>query len=113
MKIRIYQVNENNPAAIPLLFMDFQSAIRLSGGKINAEYYRKTFDGDVGTDSLKDIFTMFNIAHPEGYTGRSMSVSDVIEIIRAKDSSIFYFCDNIGFVRIRFDSEKVQGDGNE
>lgn len=112
MKIRIYQVNENNPAAVPFLFTRYTEAIRI-GGEIKAEHYKMTFDGDVATDSLQELFTMFNIASPEGYTGRSMSVSDVIEIIRTKDSSIFYFCDNIGFVRIRFDSEKVQGDGNE
>jgi hypothetical protein len=46
---------------------------------------------------------MFNTDHPAGYTGRSLSVSDVVEITDG-DKKGFYFCDNIGFQKIDFDS---------
>ena len=37
-----------------------------------------------------------------GYKGRSLSVSDVVEIFLASGGSEFYYCEPIGFKRIRF-----------
>ena len=44
---------------------------------------------------------------PEGYKGRTLSVSDVVEIICSGEKSIFYFCDSFDFKRIEFQKEKV------
>lgn len=48
---------------------------------------------------LEDLFTLFNLNHPSDYTGRSLSVSDVVEIVR-KDGSRYYYCDCFGWKRI-------------
>ena len=51
------------------------------------------------------IFYVFNMEHPSGYKGRSLSVSDVVEIFLASGGSEFYYCEPIGFKRIRFEKE--------
>ena len=43
-------------------------------------------------EELEDIFRVFNIAFPEDYKGRSLSVSDIVEIDGDK-----YYVDSIGF----------------
>ena len=44
-----------------------------------------------------------NLERPEGYKGRSLSVSDVVEIVDENGDSTFHFCDSIGFKQIDFD----------
>jgi hypothetical protein len=48
---------------------------------------------------LNNIYEQFNIAHPEDYTGRSVSISDVILLKYGSDVSSHYV-DRIGFVEI-------------
>jgi hypothetical protein len=50
---------------------------------------------------LDNIFKVFNIAHPAGYMGRSVSVSDVIVLRHNFDTSIFYV-DSVGFAEIDY-----------
>lgn len=54
--------------------------------------------------SLENIYQKFNVDHPADYKGRSLSVSDVVEI-RESDTLNpgFYFVDSIGFKSISFD----------
>ena len=58
----------------------------------------------IGMESLENIYQKFNVDHPADYTGRSLSVSDVVEI-RESDTLKpgFYFVDSIGFKKISFD----------
>ena len=54
--------------------------------------------------SLENIYQKFNVDHPADYKGRSLSVTDVVEI-RESDTLNpgFYFVDSIGFKSISFD----------
>jgi hypothetical protein len=52
---------------------------------------------------------MFNRNHPHGYKARSLSVSDVVEVVAdEKLKPGFYFCDSIGFQEVEFDPNKTQ-----
>lgn len=53
------------------------------------------FDRDV----LEDLFVMFNQQRPEGFCGRFMSMSDVVEIVR-KEKTRLYYCDRACWVEI-------------
>lgn len=79
-------------------------------GTVPAEYYLMVFNGSI--DCPKDLpedpegrdyevleraFTIFNISHPTGYCGRSLSVSDVVGI-----EDRYYLCAVRGFNRITF-----------
>ena len=52
------------------------------------------------SEILKNLYEQFTANIPQDYRGRPMSVSDVIEIVRA-DGSHYYYCDRIGFTEIQ------------
>lgn len=109
MRIKIYQVNmerdENRVA-----FMGMDSLPRFQGNsEIDSGIYDLVFAGEVNCQSLEEIYQMFNLNHPTGYKARSLSVSDVVEVVKTDDiESGFYFCDSFGFQKVLFDQDKAQ-----
>ena len=102
MKIRIYQIemslDEHNIA--------FQSYAKMQEKYPNgfpANMYRMVYEGVVPTKELSVVFYIFNMAHPQDYRARSLSVSDVIEVVEENEST-FYYCDTIGFREVQFDT---------
>lgn len=105
MRIRIYQIemslDEHNVA--------FRSYTEMQGkypSGIPANLYRMMYEGVVPTKELSVVFYIFNMAHPQDYRTRSLSVSDVIEVIEESGSTFFY-CDSIGFREVSFDTSSV------
>jgi len=45
---------------------------------------------------LEKLFEMFNINHPEDYKARSLSLSDVVAIVRTNVTR-YYYCDSFGW----------------
>lgn len=104
-KIRIYQIDIELDT-LGLTFMPYD-IFKSKGYEIPpAPIYRLVFDGDVGTDDLRNIFTMFNINHPFGYKERSLSMSDIVEVYD-DDRSEFYLCDTFEFHRVIFDKDQI------
>ena len=120
MKITLYQIVPK-PENRYLIFSDFNSIQAASGGRVPAEIYEAVFSGDPDialpgdaknkTDrelaELEAVFVRFNVSHPEGFLGRSMTMSDVVEVIRSEKESRFFFCDRFGFEEIAFEKEKA------
>lgn len=55
-------------------------------------------------DLLEDMYTIFNYSKPVGYTGHSMSVSDVVAVCEKDGRSYrtrYFFTDNIGFKELK------------
>ena len=106
MKIALYQI-------IPELDTDKLMFNNLSymrcayGKEIPAQLYEQVFCGDVDAKSIEDVFAVFNINFPKDYRGRSMSVSDVLEVIETPKESRFYYCDSVGFEEVEFDANKA------
>lgn len=109
MNIRIYQINRSRDVN-NVAFDGMELLERFQGStKIDSSIYDKVFDDEVDCLSLEGVFGMFNTAHPADYRGRSLSVSDVVEIVEAENVKPgFYFCDSIGFKEIQFEPEKTQ-----
>ena len=108
MNVRIYQINlkrdTNNIA-----FMNYESLPKFQGSsEIDSSIYDKVFEGEVVCKSLEDVYQMFNLNHPQGYKARSLSVSDVVEVIAKDGTSQFHFCDSFGFQEVDFEPEKTQ-----
>lgn len=112
MRIRIYQI-EPELDRHNLMFRDFETAAAVCKDKLPADAYACIFDGEVEADSLEGLYTIFNIQHPPGYRGRSMSVSDVVEICVSEAESAFYYCDSFGFARVQFDKALCARLGDE
>lgn len=83
---------------------------RFSGkSEVDASIYDRVFDGSVNCKDLEEVYEMFNVKHCTGYVGRSLSMSDVVEVVSCTNPSIekgFYYCDSIGFKKIPFSIEK-------
>ena len=108
MKLCIYQIDlkldVKNVAFRPYAEIQIQY-----GGRIPAELYRRVYEGAVEAENLEDVFYIFNMDHPEDYRARSLSMSDVVEIIEDHGSS-FYICDTFGFKEVPFDTSQVLED---
>ena len=91
-------------------FMNYESLPKFQGSsEIDSSLYDKVFEGEVNCFTLEKLYEIFNLEHPAGYKGRSMSVSDVVEIIDGNTGkSYFHFCDSFGFQQISFKPEKTQ-----
>lgn len=101
MDITIYQINmgrDHNRIAFEGLDL-----LKLYQGsdKIDSRIYDRVFEGEVDCKDLEDVYRKFNLEHPEGYKGRSLSVSDVVEIVP-------YPCHASGRVQSGSDVEEIQ-----
>ena len=104
MEIRVYQVNTDRDYE-EIAFMPYDYAEQHD---IDSYAYDKVYDGKMEANSLEDVFRLLNIGRfPDGYLGRSLSVSDVCEVI-TNGQSDFYYCDSIGFKKIDFDPTETQ-----
>lgn len=65
----------------------------LDSYKMVAKGIVKAEDSDF--DALDKLFHEYNVAHPAGYRGRSISVSDVIKL-----NDKYYYCQPIGWDNI-------------
>ena len=91
----IYQINVDRDTA-NVCFIGMESLERIKGTKeVNAAAYDRVYDGKMDCNSLENIYQKFNIDHPGDYKGRSLSVSDVVEI-RESDTLNpgFYFVEH-------------------
>lgn len=101
MKVRIFQLESGSDN----IFMNYEHTA--ANGGIKEDKYKQIYGGEVYADSLEDVFTIGNTDQPPGYYGRSISVSDVIEICEGKDTG-FWFVDSFGFKRLDdFDISKT------
>lgn len=106
LKIVLYQIIPELDTK-RLMFNCIESIMKSCGDKFPAEIYELVFSGDVEAKSCDEVWTIFNTNLPNGYKGRSMSVSDVVEIIDSDKQSKFFFCDSFGFKEIDFNKKKV------
>ncbi len=102
--IKIYQINLDRDKD-NLAFIPYDNAVRIQGSSdINASLYDIIYEGAVDASGIEDIYRIFNLEKPDGYKGRFLSVSDVVEVIKSDDIKPgFYYCDFIGFKKISFD----------
>lgn len=105
--IRIYQINldrDTNRAA----FMN-SGRLKARNKKIDFASYDLVYEGNPGCTDLEDIYLTFNMIRPEDYRGRSLSVSDIVELVGNDEECGFYFCDSLGWKKLKmsfkFDEE--------
>lgn len=94
LQYTIYQL----PGTHPALFLSYDYAKK--NGGVNMSDYQKVYSGEIPGNSeneiLEKLYMIFNVNHPEGFTGHSLSISDIVEL----EGKGFYFCDTIGWVKI-------------
>jgi hypothetical protein len=102
-KYQIYQLDLHNQDVVNerKAFMGWAYIINHTSG-FNFQQYTKVYEGILpevadkqDSDYLEDLFTKFNLNHPDDYQGRSLSTSDVVIL----DETIYY-CDNYGWKEV-------------
>ena len=102
-RICIYQINRERDKN-RVMFCGFAEKEKLTGEtEVDPQIYDLVYTGEVCCRSLEDIFHIFNGEYPPDYKARSLSVSDVVEIVDSKNiEKGFYFCDTFGYKKIDF-----------
>lgn len=103
MEIRIYQIDMERDKD-RVVFYGLEDLTELEGGnKLDNSIYDGVYSGEVDCDSLEDVYKMFNLEHPSDYRGRSLSVSDIVEVKSSENVEPgFYYCDSFGFQKVEF-----------
>lgn len=96
---RVWQLNPD--VDIRMKFVGYDELCRDFGPPDPANY-RQVYDGAVETNDLEALYTKFNIGHPPGYAGHSLSMSDVLELYD-ETGSTFHYVDRIGFQQVDFE----------
>ena len=100
MLIKIYQIDRSLDSE-HMIFSDLDSMLKMYN-RIPTEIYKCVYNGEVKAANLEEVYCAFNLNHPYGYKGRSMSVSDIVEVINEKNDSDFYYCDTVSFCNVTF-----------
>ena len=68
--------------------------------KIDLKDYEVVYEGELDylgmPDALEELFKIFNIKRPKDFKGRSMSISDIVEVDGKN-----YYCDDIGWKELK------------
>lgn len=104
MKIRIYQINmERDKKAVCFECYEYLKRTQKSP-VIESGIYDMVYEADVDCNDLEDVYKLLNVDHPEDYTARSLSVSDIVEVVDyAAVPPGFYYCDSVGFKAVEFE----------
>ncbi len=91
----IYQIIDGSPGR-EYEFMDL-NFIERHGYQVKKEDYELIYSDEMHYgDTLDSLYEKFNIAHPEDYTGHSLSVSDIV-VLNENGNVKAYFVDSISF----------------
>ncbi len=96
--VRIWQLKADSD--FELRFRAYDEVVKALG-EPSIENYETVYDGELETNDLEAVYAKFNMDHPNGFTGHSLSISDVVELYD-KSGSEFYYVDRIGFQKIEF-----------
>lgn len=99
--VRIWQLRPD--VDIYKKFISLEECIN-NFGKPLMEDYCIAYDGQLGTNDMEAIYVKCNTSRPPGYSGHSLSMSDVVELYD-QSSSQFYYCDRYGFRQIEFSGD--------
>lgn len=100
MKFAIYQMKNEHPEK-------FRDTGKRFLERVN---YNLVYAGDVEWDGnhksipfiLEKLFFTFNMEHPEGFSGHSLSVSDIVHLQPYSEVGQYYFCASAGWRRVMF-----------
>lgn len=102
---RIWQLKPD--VDITMKFIGFDELTKRFGNP-DIENYNMVFDGELDTNNLEEIYTKFNVNQPIGFSGHSLSMSDIVELYDTNTngvdmSSEFHYVDHFGFKEITFE----------
>ena len=97
----IYQLRRD-PELAELRFINSQY-LREHGLEPAFDHYEAVYSGSLPSDGstearLDDLYMKFNTAHPQDFTGHSLSVSDIV-VLKQQGAVSSHYVDSVGFVQ--------------
>lgn len=97
----IYRLRRD-PELAELRFMNSQY-LREHGLEPAFDHYEAVYSGSLPSDGstearLDDLYMKFNTAHPQDFTGHSLSVSDIV-VLKQQGAVSSHYVDSVGFVQ--------------
>lgn len=101
---------EGNQEAIGRLFCDYDATVERFGG-VKTELYQAAdfgfIDAEGPVEACERLYAAYNSdERPDGYLGRSMSVSDIVILLDDSGEESTWFCDMIGFRRLKNENKE-------
>lgn len=114
MRIRIYQINMERDTD-NYAFLSYDSIQKFHGHTDpKSSLYDRVYDNTVDCRTLEDVYQKFNIDRPPEYTGRSLSKSDIVEVLESETTpNGFYYVDTVGFKKVDFNPEETKTKASE
>lgn len=103
-KCRVWQLKPD--ADVMMKFIGYDELLARFG-EPDPDNYRMVYDGEVDTNDLEQLYAKFNLDHPSGYEGHSLSMSDVVELYDNSGSN-FHYVDRFGFKEISFQTQEQE-----
>lgn len=93
-----YSILQLKDEIVGKTFFDYDSIIE-KYGEVNIDDYETVYEGEIESideeNALEDLFTIFNIRHPEDFKGHSLSVSDIVKL-----NNKYHYCEPFGWKQI-------------
>lgn len=94
MKYKIKQIKDVENCEYALKHYDWDK------DKIDLKDYEVVYEGELDypemPDALEELFDIFNVRCQEDFKGRSMAVSDIVEVDGKN-----YYCDGVGWKELK------------
>ena len=107
-RYRVYQLILSGTKAVPFAFRGVDQLRKAGYQQPPAADYQLVYDGEICCPLeqeeqivLERIFRLCNDSFPNGYVGRSLSPSDVVELY-GENGRWYFYCDTNGFVPVQF-----------
>lgn len=95
IKYKLFQVKSRLTRDYGFMGLSLMKSIDV---RVNLDNYDLVYSGEVNTNTtnvLEELFRLFNIEQPCDFYGRSMSVSDIVQI-----GNDYFYCDSFGWENI-------------
>jgi len=101
LTVTIYQINLERDTD-HLAFRGWSAFERLGHERPPAGIYDRVYSYQTETETPENVFARFNLRHPGDYTGRSLSMTDIVEFVWDTGERSCFFCDRICFQPVEF-----------
>lgn len=107
-RFRVYQLDLSEGKTRPFAFAGIDALHKAGFQQPPSSEYCMVYAGELicpskylARDVLEIIFDRYNDCLPKDYAGRSISLSDVVELYN-DDQRLYYYCDTAGFIPVKF-----------
>lgn len=112
-KFTLYQIKDDPKVAHGIKFSGLEELEKYGlRDKLTLDIYKKVYEGEVEESrtsrQLETIYTLLQGKKPEGYTGHSVSVSDIVLM-----NGVYYYCDRYGWKAIEISGTPSTEDQEE